>query len=109
MYLKGTNFRNVEQAEITVAVGRIRFLVSNVTDDVITCVAEIPSNVQLDSNVLQVRLKETHFPSTNMHFHQVQFTNGIICTVNSRYLDFGYLESPLISKRNCGPCFNTEI
>ena len=30
-------------------------------------------------------------------------------TVNSRYLDFGYLESPLISKRKFGPCFNTEI
>ena len=29
--------------------------------------------------------------------------------VNSRYLDFGYLEKPLISKRKSGPCFNTEI
>ena len=28
---------------------------------------------------------------------------------NSRYLDFGYLELPLISKRKSGPCFNTEI
>ena len=27
-------------------------------------------------------------------------------TVNSRYLDFGYLEQPLISKRNSGPCLN---
>ena len=32
-----------------------------------------------------------------------------VYTVNSRYLDFGYLESPLISKRKFGPCFNTEI
>ena len=30
-------------------------------------------------------------------------------TVRSRYLDFGYLESPLISKRKFGPCFNSEI
>ena len=30
-------------------------------------------------------------------------------TVNSRYLDFGYLESPLISNRKFGPCFNIEI
>ena len=27
-------------------------------------------------------------------------------TVDSRYLDFGYLEQPLISKRNSGPCLN---
>ena len=31
-----------------------------------------------------------------------------ISIVNSRYLDFGYLELPLISKRKSGPCFNTE-
>ena len=30
-------------------------------------------------------------------------------TVDSRYLDFGYLEKPLMSKRKSGPCFNTEI
>ena len=30
-------------------------------------------------------------------------------TVNSSYLDFDYLELPLISKRKSGPCFNTEI
>ena len=30
-------------------------------------------------------------------------------TVDSRYLDFGYLEQPLISKKNSGPCYNTEI
>ena len=28
------------------------------------------------------------------------------CTVDSRYLDFGYLEQPLISKRKSGPCLN---
>ena len=27
-------------------------------------------------------------------------------TVDSRYLDFGYLEEPLISKRKSGPCLN---
>ena len=27
-------------------------------------------------------------------------------TVDSRYLDFGYLEQPLISKRKSGPCLN---
>ena len=32
-----------------------------------------------------------------------------LTTVNSRYLDFGYLEKPRISKRKSGPCFNTEI
>ena len=26
-----------------------------------------------------------------------------------RYLDFGYLEQPLISKRKSDPCFNIEI
>ena len=36
-------------------------------------------------------------------------TELFLGTVNSRYLDFGYLESPLISKRKFGPCFNTEI
>ena len=30
-------------------------------------------------------------------------------TVDSRYLDFGYFEQPLISKKNSGPCYNTEI
>ena len=30
-------------------------------------------------------------------------------TVDSRYLDFGYLEQPLISKKKSGPCYNTEI
>ena len=30
-------------------------------------------------------------------------------TVDSRYLDFGYLELPLISKRKSGPCFSIEI
>ena len=33
------------------------------------------------------------------------FTN----TVDSRYLDFGYLEQPLISKKKSGPCLNIEI
>ena len=37
------------------------------------------------------------------------FNNAIYYTVNSRYLDFDYLEQPLISKRKSGPCFNTEI
>ena len=31
------------------------------------------------------------------------------CTVDSRYLDFGYLEQPLISKKKSGPCLNIEI
>ena len=30
-------------------------------------------------------------------------------TVDPRYIDFDYLEKPLISKRKSGPCFNTEI
>ena len=30
-------------------------------------------------------------------------------TVDSRYLDFGYLEQPLISKKKSGLCYNTEI
>ena len=30
-------------------------------------------------------------------------------TVDSRYLDFGYLEQVLISKRKSDPCFNIEI
>ena len=32
-----------------------------------------------------------------------------IYTVASRYLDFGYLEQPLISKRQSDPCFNIQI
>ena len=32
-----------------------------------------------------------------------------VSTVDSRYLDFGYLEQPLISKRKSDPRFNTEI
>ena len=40
----------------------------------------------------------------------MQIINKIFTyTVNSRYLDFGYLEKTLISKRKSGPCFNTEI
>ena len=30
-------------------------------------------------------------------------------TVDSRYIDFGYLEQPLISKRKSDPCFYIEI
>ena len=30
-------------------------------------------------------------------------------TLDSRYLDFGYLEQPLISKKKSGPCLNIEI
>ena len=30
-------------------------------------------------------------------------------TVDARYLDLAYLELPLISKWNSGPCFNMEI
>ena len=30
-------------------------------------------------------------------------------TVDSRYLDFDYLELPLISKRKSDPCVNIEI
>ena len=30
-------------------------------------------------------------------------------TVDSRYLDLGYLEQPLISKRKSDPCFSIEI
>ena len=33
----------------------------------------------------------------------------IIITVDSCYLDFGYLEKALISKRKSDPCFNIEI
>ena len=33
----------------------------------------------------------------------------ILNTVDSRYLDFCYLEQPLILKRKSGPCYNTEI
>ena len=40
--------------------------------------------------------------------------NGSACcmfkdTVDSGYLDFGYLEYPLISKRKSGPSLNLEI
>ena len=31
---------------------------------------------------------------------------SIAYTVDSRYLDFGYLEQPLISKKKSGPCLN---
>ena len=34
---------------------------------------------------------------------------NILYTVDSRYLDFGYLEQPLISKKKSGPCLNREI
>ena len=34
------------------------------------------------------------------------FRIGYSKTVDSRYLDFGYLEQPLISKRKSGPCLN---
>ena len=35
--------------------------------------------------------------------------NSFICTVDPRYLDFGYLELPFISKRKSDPCYNIEI
>ena len=31
---------------------------------------------------------------------------SFVITVDSRYLDLSYLESPLISKWKSGPCFN---
>ena len=34
---------------------------------------------------------------------------SITCTVDSSYLDFGYLEQPLVSKKKSGPCLNIEI
>ena len=37
------------------------------------------------------------------------FTTADLNTVDSRYLDFGYLEQPLISKKKSGPCLNIEI
>ena len=33
----------------------------------------------------------------------------VLDTVDSRYLDFGYLEQPLISKKKSSPCLNIEI
>ena len=39
----------------------------------------------------------------------VSYETGEKITVDSRYLDFGYLEQPLISKRKSDPCFNIEI
>ena len=38
-----------------------------------------------------------------------QFLEIFPNTVYSRYLDFGYLEQPLISKKKSGPCLNIEI
>ena len=38
-----------------------------------------------------------------------QWDSVTYSTVDSRYLDFGYLENPLISNRKSDPCFNIEI
>ena len=43
------------------------------------------------------------------YLKHIMNTTLVISTVNSCYLDFGYLEQPLISKKKSGPCFNTEI
>ena len=40
---------------------------------------------------------------------QKAYVIALSYTVDPRYLDFDYLELPLISKRKSGPCFNTEI
>ena len=40
-------------------------------------------------------------------FYFISKNNAV--TVDSRYLDFGYLEQPLISKKKSGPCLNIEI
>ena len=42
-------------------------------------------------------------------FRVHHFRESYICTVDSRYLDFGYLEQPLFSKKKSGPCLNIEI
>ena len=39
----------------------------------------------------------------------VQSIENVTNTVDPRYLDFSYLEKPLISRWKSGPCFNTEI
>ena len=47
-----------------------------------------------------------------LNIHKPSQTNThklLQITVDSRYLDIGYLEQPLISKKKSGPCLNIEI
>ena len=54
---------------------------------------------------------EIYFPSAYIWnlFSQCLVVLWNEYTVDSRYLDFGYLEQPLISKKKSGPCLNIEI
>ena len=38
--------------------------------------------------------------------NKISTVASTVSTVDSRYLDFGYLEQPLISKKKSGPCLN---
>ena len=38
--------------------------------------------------------------------NKISTVASIVSTVDSRYLDFDYLEQPLISKKKSGPCLN---
>ena len=53
--------------------------------------------------------KGDHSYGKNLSFPIIFSKEGTNNTVNSRYLDFGYLEQLLISKKKSGPCYNTEI
>ena len=59
--------------------------------------------------------KVSHTPTwtslASYHIHPKIWTSHFItlwCTVDSRYLDLAYLEQPLISKWNSGPCLNMK-
>ena len=59
--------------------------------------------------VLPVRAMSQNTKQENLTKAYAIDTNWKSYTVDSRYLDFGYLEQPLISKKKSGPCLNIEI
>ena len=59
-----------------------------------------------------ISLKKVNYAGGNvsfLFFNGIRATHYFLNTVDSRYLDFDYLEQPPISKRKSGQCLDREI
>ena len=62
-------------------------------------------------NILHHVKRQSHFTRAMQHMEPYKFASkdgNLYYTVDSLYLDFGYLELPLISRRKSDPCFNID-
>ena len=66
--------------------------------------------VQSDQSLPRLHmLYSTYYSNMTQNDMRILLEAHLQYTVDPRYLDFGYLDKPLISKRKADPCFNTEI